>query len=114
MVWRRRPCGCRSRVLHSAAATATSFLTAGSPWTAFLLNPSPILGTMLTRAAARRSAGAAQAAGAAVQAAPQRWAHLLWEAVAEQLPIQDVLSLRQAWRGASQLAKRRVYVATFS
>ena len=32
----------------------------------------------------------------------------LWEAVADRLPIPGVMSLRQAWRGASQLASARV------
>lgn len=54
---------------------------------------------MHTRAAARRSAAAAQ------------WVDLpqpLWEAIAAQLPTADVMSLRQAWHGASQLASQRV------
>lgn len=57
---------------------------------------------MSTQAAAPRSAAAAA------------WADLpppLWEAVAAQLPVPDLLSLRQAWRGASQLADQRARTA---
>lgn len=42
------------------------------------------------------------------------WADLpppLWEAVAAHLPVPDLLSLRQAWRGASQLADQRARMA---
>jgi len=54
---------------------------------------------MRTRSAAQRAAAAAP------------WAELplaLWEQIAALLPTADVMSLRQAWRGAAQLAGARV------
>lgn len=56
---------------------------------------------MQALAAARRVAAAPAAA----------WADLplaLWEGVASQLPTRDVMSLRQVWHGAGQLADARV------
>lgn len=56
------------------------------------------------------------------RSAPQRaaaaapWADLplaLWEQIAARLPIRDVMSLRQAWRGAAQLAGARVRAEAF-
>ncbi len=54
---------------------------------------------MRTRSAAQRAAAAAP------------WAELplaLWEHIAALLPTADIMSLRQAWRGAAQLAGARV------
>ena len=51
----------------------------------------------------------------AATAAP--WADLplpLWEHIAARLPTADVLSLRQAWRGAAQLAGARVRSKAFA
>ena len=60
---------------------------------------------MQTRAATRQSVAAA------------KWADLpppLWDAIAEQLPPQDIMSLRQAWRCSSQLASHRVCKEVFA
>ena len=55
---------------------------------------------------ANAPAPAAAAAPAPAPAAAPCWADLppaLWEALAHRLPAPDIMSLRQAWRGASQL-----------
>ena len=51
------------------------------------------------------------AAAAAPAAAAPCWADLppaLWEAIADRLPAPDIMALRQAWRGTSQLGHPRL------
>lgn len=53
----------------------------------------------------------------AAAAATPGWADLptaLWEAIADCLPAADIMSLRQAWRGATQLGHARLFSAACS